>query len=78
MGIRAIVGALGVLGHTPTVIEFWAKWCGNCRELAPALHAAADAYVGRVTFVTVAADVDETPDDVKQFAHDAAVRKALE
>jgi thioredoxin-like negative regulator of GroEL len=60
------------LGHTPTVIEFWAKWCGNCRELAPALHAAADKYQGRVTFVTVAVDVDETPDDVKQFAHGIA------
>ncbi|HSY81276.1 MAG TPA: TlpA disulfide reductase family protein [Gemmatimonadaceae bacterium] len=103
MGIRTIVGAIGVLGanasaqgiavgqhapsaavttldgrttdvrkflgHTATVIEFWAKWCGNCRELAPALQAAADKYQRRVTFVTVAVDVDETPDDVKQFAH---------
>ncbi|HTD61285.1 MAG TPA: TlpA disulfide reductase family protein [Gemmatimonadaceae bacterium] len=107
MGIRTIVGAVGILassagaqgiavgqhapsaavttldgkttdvrkfvGHTPTVIEFWAKWCGNCRELAPALRAAADKYQGRVTFVTVAVDVDETPDDVRQFAHEHGI-----
>jgi cytochrome c biogenesis protein CcmG, thiol:disulfide interchange protein DsbE len=61
------------LGHTPTVIEFWAKWCGNCRELAPVLRAAADQYAGRVTFVTVAVDVDQTPADVKQFAHEHGI-----
>jgi thioredoxin-like negative regulator of GroEL len=61
------------LGRTPTVIEFWAKWCGNCRELAPALHAAADKYQGRVTFVTVAVSVDETPDDVAQFAREHGI-----
>jgi thioredoxin-like negative regulator of GroEL len=107
MGIRAVVGAVGILtsaasaqgiavgrhapgaavttldgkatdvrkilGHTPAVIEFWAKWCGNCRELAPALRAAADKYLGRVTFVTVAVAVDQTPDDVKQFAHEHGI-----
>jgi thioredoxin-like negative regulator of GroEL len=62
------------LGRTPTVIEFWARWCGNCRELAPALHAAAEKYRGRVTFVTVAVAVDETPADVATFVreHDIA------
>jgi thiol-disulfide isomerase/thioredoxin len=56
------------IGSTPVVIEFWAKWCGNCRELAPALRAAARKYHGRATFVTVAVSVDETPADVARFA----------
>jgi cytochrome c biogenesis protein CcmG/thiol:disulfide interchange protein DsbE len=58
------------IGSKPAVIEFWAKWCGNCRELAPALHAAARKYRGRATFVTVAVSVDETPDDVARFARE--------
>ncbi len=56
------------IGHRPAVIEFWAKWCPNCRELEPALQAAARRYTGRVAFVTVAVAVDETPAEVARYA----------
>ena len=29
------------VGKTPVLIEFWATWCANCKELEPALKAAA-------------------------------------
>jgi thiol-disulfide isomerase/thioredoxin len=56
------------LGQQPVVMEFWAKWCGNCRELAPALKAAETQYSGKVKFLTIAVSVDQTPADVAAFA----------
>jgi peroxiredoxin len=56
------------LGQGPVVMEFWAKWCGNCRELAPALKAAETQYDGKVKFMTIAVSVDQTPADVAAFA----------
>ncbi|HWZ57751.1 MAG TPA: TlpA disulfide reductase family protein [Gemmatimonadaceae bacterium] len=56
------------IGTTPVVMEFWAKWCSNCRELAPALRAAETKYAGRVKFLTIAVSADQTPAEVAQFA----------
>lgn len=37
----------------PLVVNFWATWCGPCRDEMPALQDAADFYDGRVQFVAV-------------------------
>ena len=55
------------VGKTPTVIEFWATWCPNCKELEPTLLDVAKKYGNRVKFVGVAVSVNESPERVKAF-----------
>ncbi len=51
----------------PVVIEFWATWCGNCKELEPALLAAQKKYIGKVQFVGVSVSVNQSPELVRRY-----------
>ena len=51
----------------PAVIEFWATWCGNCRELEPRMQAAQRKYAARVAFVGVAVSVNQSPERVRRY-----------
>ena len=55
------------VGKTPILMEFWATWCPNCKELEPTLLQMAKKYGTRVKFVGIAVSVNETPDRVKAF-----------
>ena len=54
------------LGEGPTVLEFWATWCENCRKLEPAMRAAMSKYP-EVRFVTVAVSVNQSLERVKAW-----------
>ncbi|HXD23859.1 MAG TPA: TlpA disulfide reductase family protein [Gemmatimonadaceae bacterium] len=55
------------IGKGPVVIEFWAVWCPNCKELEPAMLAAQKKYSGKVQFVGVAVSVNESPELVRVY-----------
>ncbi len=56
------------LGKMPVVLEFWATWCENCRELEPSLLSLVKQYEGKVTFVGVAVSVNQSAARVKNYA----------
>ena len=55
------------VGKTAVVMEFWATWCPNCKELEPAWLEASKKYGKQVKFVSVAVSVNESPERVKAF-----------
>jgi thiol-disulfide isomerase/thioredoxin len=55
------------VGKTPVLLEFWATWCGNCKELEPQLKALHARYGKQVKFVGVAVSVNQSPALVKRY-----------
>ena len=43
----------------PVVVDFWAEWCGPCRQLTPALEAAIAKRAGKVELTKVDVDANQ-------------------
>ncbi|PWE27536.1 thioredoxin [Pararhodobacter marinus] len=51
--------------EVPVIVDFWAPWCGPCKQLGPALEAAVTAAKGKVKMVKV--NVDENQNIAAQL-----------
>lgn len=60
-------------GKAPVFISFWATWCDPCKAELIKLNELNEKYQGRIQFVAVAIDTEESLGKVREFVSENSI-----